>query len=133
MLSLLQAEIEHLNQHSKTETTLIVLTNGFNHFFDYLDLVDVAQQWLEENDYVGIYQIASFHPEYVFEGESIDSAANYTNRSPHPTLHLLREQSLERAIKSYKHPEQIPENNIDKAHSMGKAELKVLLASCMKI
>ena len=131
VLNLFAQEVLFLDQHPEIETSLLILAEGFKHFFSYLDIVDITQNWLDENDYSGVYQIASFHPEYVFDGEPDDSAANYTNRSPYPTLHLLREESLDRAIRSYKHPEQIPEDNINKAHSMGEAALKALLLSCM--
>ena len=68
--------------------------------------------------YEGTYQLAHFHPDYCFEGEAVSDPANYTNRSPYPMLHLLREASLEKALEHYEHPEQIPDNNI-------KSEIKV--------
>ncbi|MEP4891454.1 MAG: DUF1415 domain-containing protein [Aliiglaciecola sp.] len=132
VLKLFAQEVQLLDENAEIETSLIILTNGFKSFFGYLDVLDLAQYWLEENDYLGVYQVASFHPEYVFDGEPEDSAANYTNRSPYPTIHLLREASLEKAIKAYKHPEQIPQDNIRKAQSMGTNALNALLLSCMK-
>ncbi len=59
-----------------------------------------------------MFQLASFHPDYVFEGEDVDDASNYTNRSPLPTLHLIREESMAKVLAVYNNPEQIPENNI---------------------
>ncbi|GAB2691257.1 DUF1415 domain-containing protein [Aliiglaciecola sp. 3_MG-2023] len=132
VLSSFAQEVLCLDKNAQIETTLMILTGGFKQFFSYLDIVDLTQTWLDENGYSGVYQIASFHPDYVFEGEPENSPANYTNRSPYPMLHLLREEGLDKAIRSYKNPEQIPQNNINKAHNMGETALKALLLSCMK-
>lgn len=132
LISLMAEEVEHLECHPKVETTLIVLSSGFKLFWDYLDVVNKAENWLDNNAFRGKYQIASFHPEYCFEGEDFDSPSNYTNRSPYPMLHLLREASLEHAIARYKNPEDIPLNNIDKANSMGSLTLQALLSNYIK-
>lgn len=75
----------------------------------------------------GIYQIASFHPRYQFSGTNPDAAENYTNRSPHPMLHLIREQSIERAIAASTHAEQIPVRNIELMNQLGQSRLQALL------
>jgi hypothetical protein len=75
----------------------------------------------------GIYQVASFHPRYQFAGTAVADVENYTNRSPYPLLHLLREQSLERSIASYPDTEQIPLRNIELMKRLGIARLKQLL------
>jgi hypothetical protein len=80
----------------------------------------------------GVYQIASFHPDYQFEGTDPDDAENYTNRSPYPLLHLLREESLERAIAEFADVDQIPTRNIELMNSLGQGKLKVLLQACFK-
>ena len=87
---------------------------------------------LIEQDYEGIYQLASFHPEYCFAGEDETDAANYTNRSPYPMLHLIREASLEKALQNYPDAELIPERNIALARSKGLAEMKHLLERCLQ-
>jgi hypothetical protein len=74
----------------------------------------------------GIYQIASFHPDYQFGGTEPDDVENFTNRSPYPLLHLLREASLERAIADFPDAEQIPERNITLMKSMGEEQLRRL-------
>jgi len=132
LIALLADEVAHLECHPQVETTLIVLSAGFSLFWDYLDVVDQADSWLDDNLFRGTYQIASFHPQYCFEGEEFDSPANYTNRSPYPMLHLLRETSMQDAISRYKDPENIPLNNIDKANAMGAKALQALLSNCLK-
>jgi hypothetical protein len=85
---------------------------------------------LEAQDYNGVYQLASFHPNYCFDGSLKNDAANYTNRSPYPMLHLLRESSLEQALAHYPNPEMIPENNIKLTRELGLEKMKSTLAAC---
>ena len=79
----------------------------------------------------GIFQIASFHPKYQFGGTERDDPENYTNRSPYPMLHLLREDSLEAAIDAYPDVDAIPDNNIQMMNDMGTEKMKALLAGCL--
>ena len=108
-------ECEYLEDHPDTETTLLVLTPGAEDFFTFLDKLDMAERLMISEGYEGVYQLASFHPDYLF-GDSQASpnqedAADYTNRSPFPLFHLLRETSLEAALARFPHPERIPERN----------------------
>ncbi len=132
-LETLIKEMQHLDTNDSIETTFIILPNNFSGFEDYLDLVDAAQQLLEEEGYEGIYQLASFHPEYCFDGAEKDDAANYTNRSVYPMLHLLREESITKALSLYKHPELIPENNIKLAREKGLHYMHMLKIACLNI
>jgi uncharacterized protein len=75
--------------------------------------------------------VASFHPDYCFEGSDENDAANYTNRSIYPMLHLLREESLERALETFPNPENIPNRNINFARKKGLAYMKLLREQCM--
>ena len=84
---------------------------------------------LVEMDLEGVYQIASFHPDYQFGGTELEDAENYTNRSPYPVLHLIREESLERAIASYPDVNEIPERNIALMNELGSEKLQQLLKS----
>lgn len=120
-------QLDYLKAHPETETTLFVCSLGFRKFEQYLDLVDYSNDLLIDLGYEGVFQIASFHPDYVFEGENEDDASNYTNRSPLPTLHLIREESMARVLSVYDKPEQIPENNIDLAREKGKAFFQQVL------
>jgi len=119
-----------LNNDKKTETTFLIFPNAFQQFDDYLDLVSFAEQLLKDNGYEGVYQVAGFHPLYLFANTSSTDAANYTNRSIYPMLHLLREESMEQALSNYSHPEQIPARNIRFAHEKGEAYMKMLRDNC---
>ncbi|GAA3551531.1 DUF1415 domain-containing protein [Zobellella aerophila] len=132
VLKKLVAECEFLDQNPQVETTLFIIPRGFEGFYPYLDLVDAANDLLIEQGYEGQYQLASFHPDYCFEGEPQDDAANYTNRSPYPTLHILREASMEQALANYDDPESIPEHNIKFTRRKGGDFFAKLLAQCIK-
>ena len=118
-LETLVHQCEFLANNSSIETGLVIFDSGFGEFEQYLDLLDFANQLIVDSGYEGIFQIASFHPNYCFEGEESDDAANFTNRSPYPMLHILREDSLEKVLASYKNPELIPEQNITVAREKG--------------
>ena len=90
-----------------------------------------AEKLLKRKGYEGVYQLASFHPHYRFAAASAGDAANYTNRSPYPMLHLLKEESIEKALQHYPNPEQIPERNIQFAREKGPAYMKMLRDSCL--
>ena len=82
---------------TKINTSFLIFEHAFQQFDDYLDLVALAEKLLKQQGYEGIYQVASFHPRYRFANTKIDDAANYTNRSVYPMLHLLREDLVEQA------------------------------------
>ncbi|MGR4069145.1 DUF1415 domain-containing protein [Billgrantia sp. C5P2] len=128
-LEALIEECRRLDASPDIETTLMVLCPGLENFDDYLDFLDVAEALLVEQGYEGIYQLASFHPDYCFEGAAADDPANFTNRSPWPMLHLLREAGLERALAHYPDPEAIPERNIEAMRQLGTEQLADDLAS----
>lgn len=115
---------------SEAETCLFVVPEGLERFDDYLDLFEIAETAIPEAGLDGILQLASFHPDYCFEGVATDDPANYTNRSPHPMFHLIREAPLARALEGYPNPETIPERNIALLREMGLAELRERLAAC---
>ncbi len=108
----LQKELLKLNEDDTIETTLLIYPNVLTDFYVYNDFLNIADDLLIDMKLEGIYQIASFHPDYQFASTEADDAENYTNRSPYPLLHLIREQSLEKAISHYPEPELIPEYNI---------------------
>ncbi len=125
-------ELTVLDHNPSKETTLIILPQGFQSFDDYLDLVDYSNQLLERLEYSGVYQIATFHPDYCFDGLDIDDPANYTNRSPYPMLHILREASLDQALENYDDPESIPDNNVKLAREKGVAVFTDILKKSFK-
>ena len=108
-----------LDNRVSIETILLVFPQAYKNFDDYLEILYLANLLLEDLKLSGIYQLASFHPDYHFEGSAIDDASNFTNRSPFPMLHILRERSVERAIKSYNHIETVPRNNIKNLREIG--------------
>jgi uncharacterized protein len=126
----LMLECDRLNTDSSIETTLLIYDSAFTTFDDYLDFLELAETLLIEQGYEGVYQLASFHPDYCFEGAKQDDPANYTNRSPYPMLHLLRETSIEWAVADYPHPENIPHRNIELTRELGLAKMQALLAAC---
>lgn len=128
----LMQEAARLDADAAVETTLIIFPEAFSSFEDYLELVDVAEQLLHDNGYEGIYQVASFHPLYRFAGSTENDAANYTNRSPYPMLHLLREASVEKALEHFKNPDDIPQRNVAFAREKGLAFMKALLNLSVK-
>jgi hypothetical protein len=126
------AQCSELNNDSLRETTLIMFDRGFSDFDDFLDLVDLANALLVAQGFEGKYQIATFHPDYVFADSDESDAANYTNRAPYPTLHLIREASMSKALESYNEPESIPEHNIKLARRKGIDFWHQLLINCKR-
>lgn len=112
-------ELKRLDNDPAIETTLVIFPDAYEHFSAYLNFLKQTEKQSLRKGYEGIYQIASFHPLYIFAGADEDDAANYTNRSPYPMLHLLREESLSKAIAFYPNAEAIPERNIQFAQQKG--------------
>jgi hypothetical protein len=131
VMDMLEQCIE-LDRESERETTLIMFDNGFSDFEDFLDLVDLANALLVAQGFEGKYQIANFHPDYVFADSDETDPANYTNRAPFPTLHLIREASMSEALENYDEPESIPEHNINLARRKGIDFWQQLLENCKK-
>ena len=116
-----------MDDDKNVETAILILPNGFKVFTNYLDLVEDAENFLAKENYEGVYQLASFHPQYLFAGSNDNDPANYTNRSPYPMLHILREESLSKAIDNHPNVDDIPQNNIDFANAKGLNFMKGLL------
>lgn len=124
-------ECERLDENPGIETTLFILAKVGQDFNDYLDFLDIANQLLIEQGCEGVYQLASFHPDYCFADSNEDDPANYTNRSPYPTLHIIREKSLEKVLQSYPEPELIPERNIEYCQNLGLEKMQQMLEKCL--
>ncbi|MBL0146467.1 MAG: DUF1415 domain-containing protein [Chitinophagaceae bacterium] len=120
----------YLDDNENIETSFLIFSHAFSHFADYLHLVDDAEMLLQESGYEGIYQVASFHPNYLFAGAKENDAANYTNRSIYPMLHLIRETSIDEALVAFKNPDAIPQNNINFAQQKGLVYMQMLRDSC---
>ncbi len=114
LLEDLQVELTILatTDSSLIETTVLIVPNLLREFSDYNQFLDLADALIKEQGWAGHFQIASFHPGYQFEGTKYDDLENLTNRSPFPLLHLLREDSISRALAEHPNPDQIPLTNI---------------------
>ncbi|RXZ45288.1 DUF1415 domain-containing protein [Crenobacter cavernae] len=121
LLEELSAELETLAEASPDaiDTTLLIHPWALSDFLDYNDFLDIADAVVEELELDGILQVASFHPDYQFEGTEADDIENFSNRSPFPTLHLLREDSIERAVEAFPDAGDIYERNIETLKKLG--------------
>jgi hypothetical protein len=121
---LLQSLSEELHRLAATdpgavETTLLIHPRAMNDFLDYNDFLEAADAAVEALGYSGVLQVASFHPHYQFEGTDPDDVSNATNRSPYPTLHLLREASVQRAVEAFGNTDEIYRKNIRTLQTLG--------------
>ena len=112
----------------RIETTLVIHPNVLNDFEDFNDFLGAADAALADMGYEGVLQIASFHPQYRFEGTDADDVSNATNRAPYPTLHLLREASVDRAVEALPQAEAIYESNVRTLEALGAEGWRALSA-----
>ena len=109
---------------SEIETTLIALPKAYPNFYEFNSLLYVLNNVIEMEGFEGIFQIASFHPEFQFSDTEVTDVENYTNRAPYPILHLLREDSLSKVLDLHPDPDGIPYKNIDRLKSFTAIEIK---------
>jgi hypothetical protein len=130
----LLAEMADFVQQSpeQVETGLFIVPRGLEDFGEYLDVLEDAQAALEEAALDDLLQLASFHPDYCFEGLEADDPANYTNRSPYPMFHLIRQDGLAAALENWPYPESIPERNEALLRDMGAPAMQRLLENCIQ-
>lgn len=120
ILETLYDEMLHLDNNEATATTLLVLTHpSLARFDEYLDILAISEKMLQDWGFSGRYQLASFHPNYIFEGSSSEDSENYTNRSPYPLFHLIRERDISQYMKNEEDAEKIFNQNIEKANTLG--------------
>ncbi len=129
LLDLLGSELKILvsSPISEIETTLLIHPHVLQNFLDYNDFLDDIDRLLRRSGFRGTIQIAGFHPHYQFAGTDPDAVENYTNRSPYPMLHLLREESISQVAGDPEALLDIPERNIETLRALGKAKLLGLL------
>jgi len=133
VLERLTEECCFLDDNEQTETTLLILSEACTDFDSFLDLVYLSNHLLQMSHYEGVYQLAHFHPDYCFQGDAEDAASNYSNRSPYPTLHIIRESSMEKAIAAHPDVDAIPARNIAFLNKKGSPFFADLLASCLLV
>jgi hypothetical protein len=121
LLKDLRAELQALQDADPqdVETVLLIHPRVLNDFYEYNAFLDDAEETVDELDFTGVLQVASFHPQYQFADTAPDDIENYTNRSPYPMLHLLRESSVERAVAAIADPAEIYEKNIETLRRLG--------------
>jgi hypothetical protein len=110
----------------QVETTLLIHPHVLGDFLDYNDFLDIADAAVSELDLDGELQVASFHPDYQFAGTAPDDIGNFSNRAPYPTLHLLREASVDRAVAAFPDAARIFERNVDTLRQLGHAGWRAL-------
>ncbi len=117
----LDRELEFLAEADPqdVDTTLLVHPTLFRDFLDFNEIAGIAEEAVAEHELEGVIQVASFHPRFQFDDTAEDDIGNFTNRSPYPTLHLLREASVERAVEAYPDVETIYERNIETLKKLG--------------
>ena len=128
LLQDLAAELEALAEASpdKRDTTLLMAPLCMRDFLDFNDFLELADELVESMDLAGILQVAAFHPQFQFAGTAPDDVGNCTNRAPYPTLHLLREDSIDRAVEAFPEAEAIFERNIEVLEQLGAEGWKAL-------
>ena len=132
LLADLIRELERLAESpaDKIETTLLIHPQVLGDFAEYNDFIEVAEDTVAELDLEGVLQVASFHPQFQFEGTEPDDVTNATNRSPYPTLHLIREDSIDRAVEAFPEAEAIYEVNIATMEKLGAEAWAELQRQC---
>jgi hypothetical protein len=125
LLSDLEGELEYLKTApiSRAATTLLIHPQVFSDFLDYNDFLGEAEQLVVDLDLEGVIQIASFHPHYQFADAEPDAVENYTNRSPYPMLHLLREESITEVAGEGNDLLEIPRRNVETLKSLGREKI----------
>jgi hypothetical protein len=128
LLDDLERELKSLADATRDEidTTLLIHPRVLGDFLEYNDFLEVADEMVDALGLAGVLQVASFHPRYQFAGTEPDDITNFTNRSPYPTLHLLREASVDEAVAAFPEAEQIYEKNIETMQRLGIEGWKAL-------
>ncbi len=128
LLDELKRELVFLAQAAPeaVDTTLLIHPQVLTEFLEYNEFLSVADAAIEGFGLEGVLQIASFHPAYQFAGTAADDITNYTNRSPYPMLHLLREASIDRAVAAFPEAEEIYQKNIKTMRRLGVAGWEAL-------
>lgn len=132
VLQKLATAFAKMDGDTSIETLLLILPTGFGLFANYLKLLKSANALLGKSGYEGVYQLASFHPDYLFAGSRPNDPGNYTNRSPYPVIQILRESSVSRAVDRYPDTSKIPERNIAFATEKGIDFMRTLLENSKK-
>jgi hypothetical protein len=121
-----EMELLDLTPVAELETTLLIIPNALGDFYDYSQCLHWAQSTLKRNGWQGVYQLASFHPDYCFAGAQPEDDENLTNRAPYPIIHIIREESLAKALGYFDDVEGIPERNKAAVESLSDIQKRAL-------
>ncbi len=130
LTNVLKSELNLLLTTPSIETTLLIHPQVLTNFYDYNDYLSAAERLLTQEAFDGLFQVASFHPDYQFAGTAPDDAENYSNRTPYPLLHLLRESSVTTAVESHADVESIPDINVQRLNTLGSDALHDMWLRC---
>jgi hypothetical protein len=130
LLEDMRRELLLIGDNQDVESTLLIHPQVLGDFYDYNQFLGSCAQLLSRMKLTGVYQLASFHPRYQFAGTVPADAENFSNRSPFPMLHILREASVARAVAACPDVESVPERNIAKLRALGNAQMAAMLAAC---
>jgi uncharacterized protein len=128
LLQALKSECEFMTSVSaaEVETSLLIVANHLADFWSYNQFLVWANQLIKREGYEGVFQLASFHPDYCFAGADPEDAENLTNRSPYPILHIIREASLEKALEYFPDIDEVPEKNKQKMNTLSSEQKQKL-------
>lgn len=122
LIAFFLAELELISNADEVTiaTSLVIYPNALGDFYDYLDFLAQCEELLVRAGLSGEFQVASFHPDYLFAGVGEEDVSHWTNRSPFPMLHIIREAQMSRVLANHPNPDSIPERNIELLREMGK-------------
>jgi len=128
LLVMLREELQHLAEAdpNQLDTTLLIAPKALPDFLDFNEFLNDCDDVLTDLGLDGVLQVADFHPHYQFGGTEVDDIENFTNRTPYPTLHLLREASIDKAVQAYPDASLIFERNIEVLNQLGHAGWQAL-------
>ncbi len=134
LLTMLVAELNQLAEADPEliDTTLLIHPHALTDFIDFNDFLGAADAAVEQLGLEGVLQVAAFHPQFQFAGTEADDVTNATNRSPYPTLHLIREASIDRAVQAFPEAEQIYEVNMRTLEKLGADGWAEMQAQCKR-
>ena len=133
LLQALLTELVYLDKHPATATTLLVHPHALADFAAYNDFLAFTDELLDAYGYAGVYQVASFHPDFQYHATAPDAAENFANRSPYPLLHILREADVAQAVQDHPQIEDVPRKNIERLNSYGSDGLLALWRKCFQV
>jgi len=118
-----ELELIHQSPEDEIATTLYIVPGALSDFYDYLDMLALLERLLKQSGLAGTFQLASFHPGYLFGGVPADDLSHWTNRMPFPCFHIIREGQMSRVLMNYPDPDAIPERNMALMRSLGREGL----------